>query len=101
TVELTLTPMHDAAGAVTGFISVATDITERKAVDTMKDEFISIVSHELRTPLTGIRGSLGLLASGLLGDMSPKATRMLEIALGNTDRLIRLVSDMLDIERMQ
>jgi signal transduction histidine kinase len=101
TVALTLSPMHGDQGEVVGFVGVATDITARKAMDRMKDEFISIVSHELRTPLTGIRGSLGLLAGGVLGPVSPQAQRMLDIAVSNTDRLIRLVSDMLDLERMQ
>lgn len=100
-VTLTLTPMHNASGELTGYIGVATDITARKAVDRMKDEFISIVSHELRTPLTGIRASLGLLSSGLLGEVSARGQRMLEVAVANTDRLIRLVGDMLDLERMQ
>jgi PAS domain S-box-containing protein len=101
TVQLTLTPMSTTDGALLGFIGVASDITTRKAVERMKDEFISVVSHELRTPLTGIRASLGLLAGGVLGDVSAQAQRMLDLAVSNTDRLIRLVSDMLDIERMQ
>jgi signal transduction histidine kinase len=65
----------------------------------MKDEFVSVVSHELRTPLTSIRGSLGLLASGALPS-AEQGERMLDIAITNTDRLIRLVSDFLDLERM-
>jgi CheY-like chemotaxis protein len=80
---------------------MAVDITERRAVDQMKDEFVSVVSHELRTPLTSIRGSLGLLASGRLGTLQEKGQRMLEIAVANTDRLVRLINDILDIERMQ
>jgi PAS domain S-box-containing protein len=77
------------------------DITERKAVEQMKDEFLSIASHELRTPLTSIRGSLGLLATGRLGALSDKGRRMLEIAVNNTDRLSRLLNDILDLERME
>jgi signal transduction histidine kinase len=60
-----------------------------------------VVSHELRTPLTSIRGALGLLASGLIGSLPEKGQRMLEIAVNNADRLIRLINDILDIERMQ
>ena len=67
----------------------------------MKDEFISVVSHELRTPLTSIRGSLGLLASGVLGPMPESGQRMLDIAVSNTDRLVRLINDILDIERIE
>jgi DNA-binding response OmpR family regulator len=67
----------------------------------MKDEFISTVSHELRTPLTSIRGALGLLSSGMLGDVNEKATHLLRIALTNSDRLVRLINDILDLERIQ
>lgn len=77
------------------------DITERKAIEQMKDEFLSIASHELRTPLTSIRGSLGLLATGRLGELSDKGHRMLDIAVSNTDRLSRLLNDILDLERME
>ena len=77
------------------------DVGERRAVDRMKDELLSIVSHELRTPLTGLRGSLGLLAGGVLANTPDRGQRMLEIALSNTDRLIRLLNDVLDLERMR
>jgi signal transduction histidine kinase len=70
-------------------------------IERMKDELISVVSHELRTPLTSIRGSLGLLAGGLLRNAPDKAQRMLDIAVDNTDRLIRLINDFLDLERLQ
>src|SRR5579871_2861616 len=76
-------------------------LTERSQLDTLKDEFISTVSHELRTPLTSIRGALGLLSSGVIGDVDPKALNLLRIAVTNTDRLIRLINDILDLERME
>jgi|GEM_PF-880137 len=88
-------------GTLVGAVITFRDITERKALDRMKDEFISTVSHELRTPLTSIRGSLGLLASGMLGKTDEKAQKMLTIASSNTDRLVRLINDILDIERMR
>jgi signal transduction histidine kinase/DNA-binding response OmpR family regulator len=69
-------------------------------LDSVKDEFISNVSHELRTPLTSIRGALGLLSAGLLGNVDPKAQNLLRIASSNTERLIRLINDILDLERM-
>lgn len=72
----------------------------RREVEKMKDEFVSVVSHELRTPLTSIRGALGLLASGRVKDPE-KAQRMLDIAVTNTDRLIRLINNILDLERME
>jgi PAS domain S-box-containing protein len=79
---------------------IARDISERKEIERMKDEFVSVVSHELRTPLTALRGSLGLLASGRFDDLPDKRARMLELATSNTDRLIRLVNDILDVERI-
>ena len=66
----------------------------------VKDEFISVVSHELRTPLTSIRGSLGLLESGALGPLPDKGQRMVEIAVQSSDRLVRLINDVLDLERI-
>ncbi len=75
-------------------------LSARSQLDTIKDEFISTVSHELRTPLTSIRGSLGLLSSGTVGNLDPKAQNLLRIAVTNTDRLIRLINDILDLERM-
>jgi PAS domain S-box-containing protein len=77
------------------------DVGERKAMERMKDELLAIVSHELRTPLTSIRGSLGLLAGGVLGQLHPRGQRTLEIAVSNADRLIRLLNDVLDLERMR
>jgi len=99
--SLTMSAMHADDGELIGFTGIALDVTERKAVDRMKDEFISIVSHELRTPLTGLRASMGLLAEGLLGPLPPRGQRMVDIAVSNTDRLVRLVNDLLDLERMQ
>ena len=76
-------------------------MSSRTHLDDVKNEFISTVSHELRTPLTSIRGALGLLSAGLLGNNDPKAQNLLRIALTNTDRLIRLINDILDLERIQ
>lgn len=81
-------------------VLVFRDLTRRREIERMKSEFVSVVSHELRTPLTSIHGSLGLLASGLLGSVNAKGERMLEIAVSNTDRLIRLLNDILDIEKL-
>ncbi|TAF04334.1 MAG: response regulator [Nostocales cyanobacterium] len=77
------------------------DITDRKQVEKMKDEFVSVVSHELRTPLTSIHGSLGMLASGLLPTDSEQGKRLLQIATDSTERLVRLINDILDIERIE
>src|ERR1700723_4278621 len=67
----------------------------------MKDEFISTVSQELRTPLTSIRGALGLLSAGMLGKVRDKASSLPRIAVNNSDRLVRLINDILDLERME
>jgi len=75
--------------------------TERKRLDRLKDEFVSTVSHELRTPLTSITGSLGLLIGKAVGVLSEPAARLLEIAHNNSQRLVRLVNDILDIEKLE
>ncbi|MDB5792761.1 MAG: sensor histidine kinase [Massilia sp.] len=77
------------------------DITERKRIDRMKNEFVGTVSHELRTPLTSIRASLGLLADGVLGPLPPDVLELIDICNGNCIRLNRLVDDMLDIQKIE
>ena len=94
--------LHSDSGdpKTVGVVVAFTDTTERRALDRMKDEFISTVSHELRTPLTSLRGALGLLAGGALTNRPEKTQQMLEIAISNSDRLVRLVNDILDLERI-
>ncbi len=101
--DVSVTYIPDTAdnGEVKGFFALVSDISDRKAIERMKDEFISVVSHELRTPLTSIHGSLKLLATGKLGTLSAEGQQMLEIADENTDRLVRLVSDILDLQRIE
>jgi PAS domain S-box-containing protein len=77
------------------------DISDRREIERLKDEFVSVVSHELRTPLTSISGALDLLANGVLRSQPEDAQRMLNIAAGSTDRLVRLINDILDIERIE
>jgi signal transduction histidine kinase len=91
---------HLPSGRAVGVVVAFTDISERNALDRMKDEFISTVSHELRTPLTSLRAALGLVSGGALNARPEKMRQMMEIALGNTDRLVRLVNDILDLERI-
>jgi PAS domain S-box-containing protein len=98
--EYALTPILDQ-GRFSGSVLSFRDISQRTALDRLKDEFISTVSHELRTPLTSIRGALGLLSSGILGEVNEKAANLLRIALTNSDRLVRLINDILDLERIQ
>ncbi|HYW55959.1 MAG TPA: PAS domain S-box protein [Polaromonas sp.] len=88
-------------GDVIGFFSLATDITELKRIDRMKSEFVSTVSHELRTPLTSIRGSLGLISGGVAGQLPDAVKTLVGIAKNNCERLIRLINDILDIEKIE
>ncbi len=81
----------------TGFVR---DLSERHAIDRMKREFVSMVSHELRTPLTSVRSSLGLLALGTAGELSKEAEKLVAIAERNTVRLVDLINDILDLERL-
>jgi signal transduction histidine kinase len=74
---------------------------ERKRLERLKDEFVSTVSHELRTPLTSISGSLGLLVGQWAGKLPESAARLLVIAHKNSQRLVRLINDILDIEKME
>ena len=78
----------------------ARDVSERREVDRMKSEFVSTVSHELRTPLTSIRGSMSLLAAGVLGELPPDATDVVNVAARNTERLVTLINDILDLDRL-
>lgn len=80
---------------------VIRDITERRKVDKMKSEFVSTVSHELRTPLTAIKGSLGLITSGVFGELPEKANQMITIANNNCTRLTNLINDILDLEKIK
>jgi PAS domain S-box-containing protein len=85
---------------IAGYVGIAQDISDRKALEAMKNEFISIVSHELRTPLTSIQGVLALLLGGALGNFEDRAEKMLTIAHNNCERLIRLINDILDVEKI-
>lgn len=114
-IELEIQPVHDTNGVLTNFIAIEVDITERKkahaelkrakeeaeAASRVKSEFLSIVSHELRTPMTSINGALGLLGSAVTGDLSPAAQRLVELARQNGDRLLALINDILDIEKIE
>ncbi|MBD3561484.1 PAS domain S-box protein, partial [Planktothrix sp. FACHB-1355] len=89
------------SGQLIGYVGTVEDVSESRVIEKMKSEFISIVSHELRTPLASIRGSLGLLASGALKNKPETAQQMLDIAIHDTERLVRLVNDILDLERLE
>ncbi|MBD2358236.1 PAS domain S-box protein [Tolypothrix sp. FACHB-123] len=94
-------PIKDDLAEIVRIAGIAEDITELQKVEQIKSEFIGIVSHELRTPLTAIRASLGLLNSGIYDNRPDKFRRMIEIAAIDSDRLVRLVNDILDLERLE
>ncbi len=99
-VEATASPLRDDNDVISGAVVVFRDVSQRREMDRMKQEFISVVSHELRTPLTSIRGALGLIAGGAFGDLPPRAAKMIDIATTGSVRLGRLVNDILEIERL-
>lgn len=84
-----------------GTLVIIRNITDRKKVERMKNEFVSTVSHELRTPLTSIKGALGLIAGGVAGPIPAKAQELVDIAHKNCERLARLIGDILDVERIE
>lgn len=100
-VLLSVTALFDEVGEIYGYLGIGHDITERKRMELMKREFISTVSHELRTPLTSIRGALGLVAGGATGVLPDKAKELVNIATSNCDRLVRLINDILDMEKIE
>jgi len=99
-VDSVTAPMVEA-GEVVGAVQVLRDVSERRVVERMKDEFVSMVSHELRTPLTAVRGALGLLTKGAVKAQPDRAQRLLELATINADRLAHLISDILDSARLE
>jgi len=98
-VEYIITPVLEK-GKILGAVITFKDITERRSIEEMKENFISFASHELRNPLTVILGSLKLLSVGIFDQNPEKAKRMLEFALHATDRMMQLVSDLLNIQRL-
>ena len=107
-VSLSVSPIRDLEGKIVGFLRVAKDITEKKRyerrlkeLDKMKSDFVSNVSHELRTPLTSIKGSVDNMLDGLTGSLNEKQIRYLNRIKSNTDRLSRLINDLLDLSRIE
>ena len=92
---------RDAGGQPLSMMGTVQDITERRAVDRLKREFVATVSHELRTPLTAIKGSLGLLAGGVAGELPGLARELVDTAQKNADRLLILINDILDLEKVE
>ncbi|MDI6785479.1 MAG: response regulator [bacterium] len=100
-VSASVAPLFDAEGNITGGVEVLRDITLLKEIDKMKSGFVSNVSHELRTPLTSIKGSVELLLGEAEGHVEEGQRIFLNIIKNNTERLIRLVSDLLDLAKIE
>ncbi len=107
-VALAVSPIKDGAGNMTGLLHLAKDITEKmryekrlRDLDKMKSDFVSNVSHELRTPLTAVKGSVDNMLDGLTGALNEKQIRYLTRIKSNTDRLSRLINDLLDLSRIE
>jgi PAS domain S-box-containing protein len=100
TVAVTVAELRGDDGKVQGSVAIARDITQLKANERLKNEFISTVSHELRTPLTSIRGALGLIAGGAAGPLPEGAREMINIAHRNSERLVHIINDILDIDKI-
>lgn len=98
-VEVLASVERDADGQAIRLSGVTLDISERKIIENMKNEFVSTVSHELRTPLTSIRGALGLLTGGALGEIPVEILDVISLAEKNATTLTKLVNDILDFER--
>jgi PAS domain S-box-containing protein len=98
-VELTVSPVKLRDRMI--YTGIIRDVTERTKLDRMQREFVSVVSHELRTPLTAIQGSLALLNNGVAGPLPPRASAMAAIGLQNSTRLLRLIDDILDMEKIE
>jgi PAS domain S-box-containing protein len=94
-------PLRNGDGTIRGYVGTLIDISEHKRLDQIKNEFISTVSHELRTPITAIRGSLKLIGSGIMGELPPKARKLIDVANSSCERLVHLVNDILDVERIE
>jgi len=95
-VEYRVNPLSEG-----GYVAVFRDFTERRKVDRMKDQFVSTISHELRTPLTSIIGSLKLIRGGAVGELTHQAGDLLEVASQNSERLLNLINNILDLEKMR
>lgn len=94
-------PLKDDKGRVTHLIGIARDITERKQLEKMKDQFISAVTHELQTPLVSIKAYVDYPLTGKMGPLSENMKSNLEIVKRNTDRLLQLTGELLDLRRME
>ena len=99
--EVYAAPVTDRKGRGLGRLHAFRDVTRERELDRMKDEFVSLVSHELRTPLTSIKGYVDLLIDGDAGEVTEEQKEFLDIVKNNSDRLVLLVNDLLDVSRIE
>lgn len=100
-VTVSAAPIYDEEQALSGYVFVVRDVSEQRAAARMRDEFISSMSHELRTPLTAILGALNLIAGGVAGTPPEGVVELVRIAQDNSGRLLRLVNDILDLQKIE
>jgi PAS domain S-box-containing protein len=98
---LTINAIKDSRGRTTNYVGVVWDISELKAEQRKKEEFITMVSHELRTPLTSVLGALGMIRENMAAQIPQQAQRLVALAHSNSRRLVRLISDILDMEKIE
>lgn len=96
-----ISPIRDQKGIITHFLKVSEDVTERKRLEGIKDEFVSTVSHELRTPLSITKEGISLVLDKIPGDINEKQTKILTTAMNNIDRLARIINELLDISKIE
>lgn len=96
-----ITPVLDEGRKLESYVCLGLDISHRKKIETMKDEFIGSVSHEIRTPLTLIKSAISNLQAGIVGALSPEQDHVVGIAYRNCDRLARIINDILDLSRLE
>ncbi len=100
-VSLTVSPIRDQDGRIISASTIAHDITDRKLLDRMKDDFVGTVSHELRTPLTAIKGFIELVADGEAGAVNDTQREFLQVAARNSDKLGVLINDLIDMNLIE
>jgi PAS domain S-box-containing protein len=98
--EVTIQCETDELTQTLSYTGTLSDITERKRISQLQSEFISVVSHELRTPITSVRGALALLDAGAAGVVTPAQLKLIQVAHRNSQRLVTLVNDILDMEKL-
>jgi PAS domain S-box-containing protein len=100
-IRLYCTPVRGPDGQLLGRIATSLDLGKERALERLKSEFISTISHELRTPLTSIKAGLGLIRGGATGSVPAEMRELLDIAVNNTDRLIRVINEILDLSQLE